>query len=135
MILTIFPTHKTFLHLFQAYKTQDRQLFTFIFARYAKLVFCPNDIKSLKSILVPLWLLQCMRASSFSCSVVRGRSIFILLCGGGSQLILTLCRRSKLRSYDSTNKLRWLMNFSRKVQARGDVVRHVGLLQLVTNAF
>ncbi|KAM9718090.1 uncharacterized protein ACNS7B_021520 [Menidia menidia] len=58
----------------------------------------------------------------------RCRIIFILLCGESSQLILCVRSGSRLRSYDSTNKL---LNFVRGARAQGDVVyllvgEHVG---------
>lgn len=61
------------------------------------------------------------------CSVVRCRIYYILICGVSSRPALTLCaghNSSKLKTYNPSNQLQWLINFSRKAQARGDVVRH-----------
>ncbi|XP_041840498.1 uncharacterized protein LOC121639377 [Melanotaenia boesemani] len=55
----------------------------------------------------------------------RRRTIFIFLRGGNSKLILILIVRgsgNKLRSYRSTGKIQWLMEFIRRVAPRGDVI-------------
>ncbi len=60
------------------------------------------------------------------CPVVRCRIYYILICGASSQPILTLCmgnNSSELSIYKPSNRLQWLINFSSKAQARGDVVR------------
>lgn len=67
------------------------------------------------------------------CPVVRRRIYYILICGVSSQPILTLCmgdNSSELKTYNPSNQLQWLINFSSEVQARGDVVRVRGLVQL-----
>lgn len=72
-------------------------------------------------------------AESVFCSVVRRRIYYILICGVSSQPILTLCmgdNSSELKTYNPSNQLQWLINFSSKAQARGDVVRVRGLVQL-----
>lgn len=72
-------------------------------------------------------------AESAFCPVVRQRIYYILVCGVSSQPILTLCmgdNSSELKTYNPSNQLQWLINFSSEAQARGDVVRVRGLVQL-----
>lgn len=59
-------------------------------------------------------------------SVVRRRFYYILICGGSSRPVLTLRfgnRSCKMSAFNPSDRLRWLISFGSKAQARGDVVR------------
>lgn len=56
-------------------------------------------------------------------SDVSSRPIRMLFIGNNSV---------KLKTYNPSNQLQWLINFSSKAQARGDVVRDRRLLQMAS---
>ena len=65
--------------------------------------------------------------------MVRFRIYYILICVVSCQPVLTLRvgNSSKLKTYNPSNQLQWLIGFSSKVQARGDVVRDYITTQLM----
>lgn len=61
--------------------------------------------------------------------MVRCSFCYILICGASGRAILTLRsgnNRSEMKTYNPSNQLQWLINFSSRAQARGDVVRGGG---------
>ncbi|XP_037613936.1 uncharacterized protein LOC119481242 [Sebastes umbrosus] len=58
-------------------------------------------------------------------SARRCRIYFILICGESSWPVLTLRmgnNNNKLKAYNPSNQLQWLINFSSEARARGDVI-------------